>query len=77
VNPRVINGWLVVDTDAPDRADVQIALFTQQSKAFVPAFRDYEDGKRVAKIRVGGASGRAVVYLRVDGAETMAGNLTI
>ena len=77
MNPRLVNGWLVVDTDAPDRADVQIALFTSKSKAFVPAFRDYEDGQRVAKIKAGDASGRAVVYLRVDGSETMVGSLTI
>lgn len=77
MNPRIVNGWLIVDTDAPDRAIVEIALFTKQSKAFVPAFRDYENAKRVAKIKVGDATGRAVVYLRVDGAESMAGSLTI
>lgn len=77
MNPRIINGWLVIDTDAPDRALVEIALFTKNTKAFLPAFRDYEDGKRVAKIKVGDATGRAVVYVRVDGAETMAGNLII
>lgn len=77
MNPRVVNGWLVVDTDAPDRANVEIAIFTQRSKAFVQAFRDYDSGKRVAKVKLGGASGRAVVYLRVDGAETMAGSIII
>ena len=77
MNPRIVNGWLVVDTDAPDQADVEIAILFGQSKAFVHAFRDYDDGKRVAKVKVGGATGRAVVYLRVNGAETMAGSLTI
>lgn len=77
MNPRVVNGWLVVDTDAPDRALVEIAVFTKQTKAFAPAFRDYDNDKRVAKVKLGDATGRAVVYLRVDGAETMAGNLII
>jgi hypothetical protein len=77
MNPRIVDGWLIIDTNAPDRADIQIALFTSQSKAFVPAFRDYENGQRVAKIKAGNATGRAVVYVRVDGAESMAGSLTI
>ena len=77
MNPRIINGWLVIDTDAPDQANVEIALLTKNTKAFFPAFRDYEDNRRVAKIKAEGASGRAVVYVRIDGVETMAGNLTI
>lgn len=77
MNPRVVNGWLVVDTDAPDQASVEIALLTKNSKAFTKAFRDYDNGVRVAKIKLSGQAGRAVVYLRVNGVETMAGNLTI
>ncbi len=77
MNPRIIDGWMVIDTDAGDHAVIEIAVFTGSSKAFIPAFRDYHDNKRVAKIRLQQVQGRAVVYVRVDGVETMAGNLII
>jgi hypothetical protein len=77
MNPRIVNGWLVIDLDASDQTSVEIAIFSNNAKAFLPAFRDYENGKRVAKVRVGSANGRAVVYVRVDGVESMAGNLVI
>lgn len=77
MNPRLIAGWIVVDTDAPDHAVVEIGVLSRTSKAFFPAFRDYDNGTRVAKVKPTGDLSRAVVYLRVDGVEQMAGNLVI
>lgn len=77
MNPRLVNGWIVVDTDAPDQSIVEIGVLSRTSKAFLPAFRDYDDGKRVAKVKHTGDLARAVVYLRVDGVEHMAGNLSL
>lgn len=78
MNPRIRNGWLLVDTDSTDEARVEIALAgARTSKAFAPAFRDYDEGRRVAMVRMPPATGRLAVYVRVDGVETMAGMLTL
>lgn len=77
MNPRIIDGWVVVDIEASEYARIEIGLLNGNSKAFSPAFFDYVDGKRVAKVRPNGVAGRTVVYLRVNGVDTMAGNLVI
>lgn len=64
--------------DASDRARVEIAIEGPTvPKAFLPAFRDTDDGRPVAMIRMPQASGRIFVHVRVDGLETNAGMVTL
>lgn len=77
MNASFKDGWIVVDTDAPDKARVEIAVSgARVSKAFAPAFRDFQDGKLVAMVRAPAQTGRYVVSIRVDGVEYQLGTLT-
>lgn len=67
----VHEAWLVVDCDAADAVPVEIAI--GKATDFRPAFRDYHDGKRTAKIRAGELTGRHRVYLKVNGTISEAG----
>jgi hypothetical protein len=74
VNPRIRNGWLVVDCDAPDTAVVQIGLSRTE---VTPAFRDYDNGKRVAQVRLPAKPGRHRVYVLVGDNLREAGTISI
>jgi hypothetical protein len=69
---KVRDGWLEVDCDAHDRAEVYVAATPRGAKEPVmaewqPGFRDWGDrGQRVAKIRPP-LHGEAMVWLKVDG----------
>lgn len=71
----VVAGWLTVDCDVSDATPVQIAVGTPTD--FKPAFRDWVDGRRVAKIRVPEGPGRVRVFLKVGGTVTDAGIVTL
>jgi hypothetical protein len=74
VSPHIENGWLIVDCDAPDTASVELALGRGD---FVPAFRDYDSGKRVAKARLVEGRGRTRVMVRVNGKVFEAGVISL
>jgi hypothetical protein len=65
--PQLHQGWLVVPYDGDDLSLVEIGVGDQ----WVPAFLDWVDDQRVAKIRpsrLEAATGTVYVSLRVDGA---------
>jgi hypothetical protein len=73
IAPKVADGWLVVDCDAPDMVPVFIAVGTGPPR-WQAAFRDWEGGARVAKVRVA-ATGRQDVQLRVGDVVTKLGRV--
>jgi len=87
VSARIDDGWLIVPCDAPAGALVEIAARERPVIAngaatratepdWQPAFRDWHDGRRVAKIRLpADLVGRATVRLRVAGVVTSHGRL--
>lgn len=68
MNPRVLNGWLTVRYDGSERLAVHIST---EPDVWVPAFLDYLDGVRVAKIRVSAVPGTILrPKLRAGSTET-------
>lgn len=63
------NGWVIVPYDGPDTALVELAVDDE----WLPAFLDYVDGKRVAKVRPPVVPPTAQVRLRVDGSVSSLG----
>ena len=68
--PRRDDGWIVVDCGADARTPVWIAVGEEE---LVPAFRDYDEGVRTAKIRDTGQAGP--VQLKVGSALSTVGEL--
>lgn len=62
--PALVDGWLKVPCDAPDLAVVEIAIGDQDT--WLPAFRDWHNGLRVAQVRSDLPDGSAI-WLRVNG----------
>lgn len=77
MRPRLKDGWLVIDYDGADSATIHIATGTVEN--WQPAFRDFgEDGQRVVQIRPpADVDGRVLVWLRVNGAVTGPGAMTL
>jgi hypothetical protein len=73
VSARVSDGWLVVPYDGDDRATVEISV---QPNVWLPAYLDYADGQRVAKVRPPAGLTAATVSLRINGTVSTAGWLT-
>ncbi|MFF4779397.1 hypothetical protein ACFY05_41940 [Microtetraspora fusca] len=73
----VRDGWVVVSPyEGPELAPISIAVGSQDE--WKPAFLDWVDGARVAKIRQPAPTGRpAQVWLRVGETVTSAGKVTI
>lgn len=71
MNPRMSNGWLCVNYDGHDLAVVRIGVAEgqEQPRHMVPAFLDYVDGQRVAKIRHTPMGKRVRVWLTFNGAD--------
>jgi hypothetical protein len=63
---HITNGWLVVPCDAPDFATVHISWGRTRPGAWVPAFRDWRDGERVAQVRSVPPPGVWTVWVRVN-----------
>lgn len=70
------DGWLVVPYSGHDLARVYISAGQRQDE-WKPAFLDWVDGKRVAKVRPDGLSGAVWVWLKVNGTVAQAGKVTI
>ncbi len=77
MRPRLVAGWIVVDYDGADVATIHIAVGDPDD--WRPAFRDYgDDGQRIVQVRPpADVTGRALVWLRVDGAVTGPGALNL
>lgn len=66
MSARIVDGWLEVPCDGSERALVEISA---DSVTWLPAFLDYVDGRRVAKVRPpAGALTPAAVAVRINGA---------
>lgn len=61
---KATSSWIIVDCDASDLTEVFIAVGRPDN--WHPAFRDWEDGVRVAKIRIpkDAPVGRQPIFLR-------------
>lgn len=69
------DGWLTVPYTGHDLATVHIAVGDRNT--WQPAYLDWADGERVAKIRPPQTPGRTLsVWLRVGEAVTPAGRIT-
>jgi hypothetical protein len=76
VTPHVTNGWLVVPCSGPELTKIEVGIQSGSgAPVWRPAFLDWEDGQRVAKVRTpAGFGARPVtVLVRVNGSETVAG----
>jgi hypothetical protein len=60
---ELADGWIVASYDGRDMATVHMAVAGE----WRPAFRDWHDGQRVAKVRPPAAHGRVNVRLSIDG----------
>ncbi|TDE40487.1 hypothetical protein E1295_31810 [Nonomuraea mesophila] len=75
---RLVAGWLVVPYAGPELGRVHIATGRHQADEWKPAYLDYLDGERVAKVRPPAPTGHPVqVWIRVNGAATAVGHVTI
>lgn len=72
---RLHSGWLVTGYDGHDLARVYLATGDREPGDWVPAFLDYDDGQRIAKIRLPGAC-PARAWMKVNGAVTPLGKIT-
>ncbi|MDQ3343840.1 MAG: hypothetical protein M3524_09755 [Actinomycetota bacterium] len=76
MRPRLVGGWVVVDYAGSDGATIHLAVGSADD--WRPAFRDYENGQRVVQVRPpADLAGRALVWLRVDGAVTGPGAVNL
>ena len=72
----MVDGWLVVDYDGPELTVVEIGYSTIGQPEWRPAFLDWLDGKRVAKIRPP-VTGVVYVWLRARGRTRRAGKVAL
>jgi len=70
--PRLEDGWLLVACDASVLVPVWIKVGRDE---FKPAYRDFHEGRRVAKIRSSGVSRKTTVTLRVGETSSAAGSI--
>ena len=75
MDTQVRDGWLVVPYGGDDLATVHIAV-GNDAQVWIPAFLDYVDGQRVAKVRARVIPERPTwVWLRINGDVTKVGNV--
>lgn len=74
---KVTSSWIIIDCDASDLTEVYIAVGRPDN--WHPAFRDWEDGQRVAKIRIpkDAPIGRQAIYLKWGDHEELAGKMLL
>lgn len=78
--PRLDRSWVTVPYRGRDLATVHLAVVERRPVPgdWRPGFLDHDStGARVAKVRVPGVSGQVQVWLRVDGAVSHVGSLTL
>lgn len=75
MSARVRDGWLLVDYAGPEMATIEVGVGRNEAEVWRPAFLDWVDGKRVAKVRPY-AGDRPVVWLRVNGNSARVGKAT-
>jgi hypothetical protein len=78
VTTQLANGWLVVPFAGPEMARVEIGTGRHRADIWRPAYLDFHDGQRVAKVRPPAATGQPVqVWTRINGVVAHAGHVTI
>ncbi len=74
MSARLADGWVQVEYDGPEPVvHLGVTLRTPAEADWRPAYRDWHDGLRVAKVRPAGARGH--VWLRAAGEMTRAGRI--
>jgi hypothetical protein len=84
MSAHIADGWLVVPYDGDERATVEISVEPdvcsrdlRVTQEWLPAYLDYTDGKRVAKIRPPAGLTSVTVSLRVNGSTSTVGWLKL
>lgn len=74
----IVDGWFVVPYSGRDLSTVHIGFGVDPHIGWHPAFLDYHEGQRVAKIRVARvpAAQRVPAWLRIDGIPAKIGTVT-
>lgn len=73
MSAEVRDGWLVTPYEGHDLAQVHMSV-GDEPRVWLPAFLDWVDGQRVAKIRARVLPGRRTkVWLRVNGSVSQVG----
>lgn len=77
---QLADGWLLVPYDGPELAQVRIGTGRREPDEWKPAYLDWHDGRRVAKVRPPVSSGQPTpvqVWTRLNGVVATAGHVTI
>lgn len=77
MTPQLVDGWLVVSCDAHDHAQVWLSVGDREPGEWRPAYRDWLDGAKVAKVRAPSGPGKVRVWIRVGDRETRVGSVTL
>lgn len=73
MSARIIDGWLVVPYSGHDMASVYLNVGGE----WKPAFLDWHNGKRVAKVRFPATASRSSsVVIRINDAESTIGRIS-
>ncbi len=79
MTPDVVDGWVCFPYDGDDLARVELGV--RGTEVRLPAFLDWHDGQRVAKLRpaalVGNAHRAVTVELHVDGVVTASARMQL
>lgn len=76
MNPRLLDGWIVIDYDGDPHRLLHLAIGDVEDQS--PAYRDRIDGRPVLKVRPPvGVRGRVMVWLVVDGVAGTPQRLTL
>lgn len=74
MSASIVNGWVTVTYTGHDLSQVYISVGDMNNWA--PAFLDYENGKRIAKVRVPDPTGKPLqVFMKVNGSVASAGRV--
>jgi hypothetical protein len=74
---RLDGGWLVVPYAGPALAPCHIATGTRGPGEWQPAFKAVRGGQRVLQVRPPASSGPVRVWVKISGAVTAAGQVTL
>jgi hypothetical protein len=74
VSASIFNGWVTVPYSGHELAPVYIAIDDRED--WKPAFLDWENGKRVAKVRPPSSTGKPMsVWIKANGYISSAGRI--
>lgn len=74
---RIDGGRIVVPYSGPDLAPCFIAVGTRGPGEWLPAFKSWRGRERVLQVRPPAGSGPVRVWVKISGAVTAAGSVTL